>query len=358
VTLELLLGVLVGPVVLGWVAVSGLVDAIAEFGLALLLFMAGYEIDFRRIRGAPLGSAVTGWFASLALGLLCGLLLGVVIGGGDALTAQVVGLALTTTALGTILPMIRDAGALPTLFGARILAIGTAGEFGPIVAITFVFSEDAPLHSLALILGFALIAMGAAFAATRPRPPRLAALVTATIGTSAQLAVRIVMLVLVAMLWIAERFSLDVLLGAFTAGIVVRLSMNAADESQERIVAAKMDAIGFGFFIPIFFVVSGARLDVGSMFAEPVSLLLIPVTLVLFLVCRGLPAYLLNRRTGDAPALALFASAALPLVVVITSTGVELGAVKPSTAAAMVTAGVLSVLIYPLAALRQPPRSS
>ncbi|WP_143591357.1 cation:proton antiporter [Thermoactinospora rubra] len=298
VVLEILLGVVIGPALLGWVRVDEVVDAISQFGLAVLLFMAGYEIDFRQIRGAPLKSAILGWFASVVLGIL----LGTLLGGGLTVTAQVIGLALTTTALGTILPMIRDSGALPTPFGARVLAIGALGEFGPIVAIALVFSEDAPLHTLLVVLAFAVIAPGAAF--------------------------------------------------LFAAGIVVRLGMEARDEREERIVAAKLDAVGFGFLIPFFFVVSGVKLDVKSLVAHPASLLLIPLVLVLFLVSRGVPAYLVNRRDEHAVALALFASAALPLVVVITSTGVELGAITPSTAAAMVMAGVLSVLVYPLIALR------
>ncbi|MFI6815580.1 cation:proton antiporter [Nonomuraea sp. NPDC050328] len=352
VVLEILLGVLVGPVVLGWVRVDGLVAAISDFGLAMLMFMAGFEIEFQRIRGRPIRLAVLGWLISLAAGMAIGLAL---FGFGTA--AQVIGLALTTTALGTILPMVRDAGALGSPFGGRVLAMGALGEFGPIVVMAFVFSEDEKIHTVLVIALFALIAIAAAAWAARPRDPRLGELVSVTMSTSGQLGVRIVMFVLVLMLWLAATFRLDVLLGAFAAGIVIRLAVNSGPPGEEEIVASKLDGIGFGMLIPFFFVISGVTLDLKAMFASPASLLLIPVFLLLFLLVRGLPTYLLNRRDpelrpGEPRALGLFAAAALPLIVVITNTGVEEGVLTTSTAAAMVTAGVISVMIYPLAALR------
>ncbi|MFI6297994.1 cation:proton antiporter [Nonomuraea sp. NPDC050790] len=352
VVLEILFGVLCGPVLLGWIRIDGFVETLSQFGLSMLMFMAGYEIEFARIKGRPIRLAIYGWFASLALALLVALATN-----GFTLAAQVIGLALCTTALGTILPMVRDAGALPTPFGSRVLGIGALGEFGPIVAMAFVFSEDEAWHTIAVIALFAAIAIVAAAMAARPRHPLLARLVTATMGSSGQLAVRIVMLVLIAMIAAASAFGLDVLLGAFAAGIVVRLAVASGPEAEEHVVSSKLDAIGFGFLIPFFFVVSGANLDLKALFTDPHSLLLIPVFLLAFLLVRGLPTYLLHRRDpglrrGENRALALFAAAGLPLIVVITNTGVAEGAISSAHAAAMVTAGVLSVMIYPLLALR------
>ncbi|MFI6536147.1 cation:proton antiporter [Nonomuraea sp. NPDC050547] len=352
VVLEILLGVLCGPVVLGWITTDGVIETISQFGLSMLMFMAGYEIEFARIKGRPIRLAIYGWFASLALGLLVA-----VATNGFTLAAQVIGLALCTTALGTILPMVRDAGALPTPFGSRVLGIGALGEFGPIVAMAFVFSEDERWHTIALIALFTVIAIIAAAMAARPRHPLLARLVAGTMGSSGQLAVRIVMFVLIAMIAAASAFGLDVLLGAFAAGIVVRLAVASGPEAEEHMISSKLDAIGFGFLIPFFFVVSGANLDLKALFTDPRSLLLIPIFLLAFLLVRGLPTYLLHRRDpdlrpGEHKALALFAAAGLPLIVVITNTGVQQGAISSAHAAAMVTAGVFSVMIYPLVALR------
>ncbi|GAA4075158.1 cation:proton antiporter [Nonomuraea soli] len=352
VVLEILLGVLVGPVVLGWVQVDELVNAVSEFGLAMLMFMAGFEINFQRVKGRPIRTAALGWFISFGVGMAIGLALF-----GFTTLAQVVGLCMTTTALGTILPMLRDSGALATPFGGRVLAIGALGEFGPIVAMAFIFSEDEKWHTIVVIALFTVIALTAAAMAARPRHPRLAQLVTATMTTSGQLGIRIVMFVLMLMLWLAASFRLDVLLGAFTAGIVIRLAVKSGPEEEQELVTSKLDAIGFGFLIPFFFVVSGVKLDLKAMFADPGSLLLIPLFLLLFLLVRGLPSLLLARRDpdvrpGEDRAVALFAAAALPLIVVITNTGVEAGVMSTATAAAIVTAGVFSVMIYPLVALR------
>lgn len=212
-----------------------------------------------------------------------------------------------------------------------------------------------PLRTGLVIVGFVLVAAVGAWLAMRPRSARLTRLVSATLGTSAQLAVRISMLVVVLMLWVATSLELDELLGAFAAGIIIRLFLGAGAAHEVEVVESKLDGIGYGFLIPFFFVVSGVRFDLRSLLGDPASLLLIPCCLLLFLLVRGVPTFLLHRR--DLPpheqrALALFASSALPLVVVITGIGVDAGQMAPSTAAAMVAAGMLSVLIFPLLALR------
>ncbi|WP_344831458.1 cation:proton antiporter [Actinocorallia longicatena] len=348
VVLEILLGILIGPALLGWAAQGTVVDAISDFGLAMLMFLAGYEIDFQRVKGSPLKRAVQGWAVSLALGLGAGLLLR-----GATFSGLVVGLALTTTALGTTLPMVRDAGLLPTGFGARVLAVGALGEFGPILAVAILLTDDHPVRTIVLIVLFAVIALLGAWAAMRPRPPKISRMIVETLGTSAQLAVRLVMLLVVVMLWIADAFGLDVLLGAFSAGIIIRLAISAAGEEVVETIESKLDGIGYGFLIPFFFVMSGVKFDLEALIDEPVTLLTIPVVLVLFLLVRGAPTHLLNRDDPRRVPLALFASSALPLVVVITGIGVDSGDLKPSIAAAMIAAGMLSVLIYPLIALKR-----
>jgi Kef-type K+ transport system membrane component KefB len=357
VVLEIALGILIGPSVLGWAKEGPFIGQLADFGLAVLMFLAGYEIEFDRIKGSPLRLAISGWVVSLCLGLGIGLL----FQGWDVL-AVVVGLCLTTTALGTILPMLHDAGALPTPFGARAMAIGALGECGPIVAIAVLLGGDQPGKTIVLLAVFAVITVLAAFMAVRGRrSPQLARMVRATLTTSAQLAIRLAIFMIVLMLWIADSFGLDVLLGAFAAGIIERLAIQAVDSPRtQEAVKSKLEAIGYGFLVPFFFVVSGIRMDLGALGEDLWALALIPVFLVLFLVVRGVPTFLLHRRDlpqGERRSLALLASAALPLVVVITTLGVQEHGLKASTAAALVCAGMLSVLIFPLLALSRPAPS-
>jgi Kef-type K+ transport system membrane component KefB len=352
VVAEIMLGIVVGPDVLGLVTVTDtdVVSALSDLGLAFLMFLAGYEIDFARIKGRPLRLSVLGWLVSLVLAVATGLLLA-----GSEEAGLVVGLALTTTALGTILPILRDSGQATTPFGVRVLAVGAVGEFGPILAVAFAFSGDRPVHTTLVLVLFAIVGVLAAWVAQRPRHPRIARLVAATLGTSAQLGVRICVFVVIGMFALAEFLGLDPILGAFTAGIVVHLFLAAGSEHEAEAVLSRLEGIGFGFFIPLFFVVSGVRFDLDALLSSSRALLLLPVFLVLFLVMRGLPTWLLHRNElpGRQPvALGLFAATALPLVVVITSIGVDQGAVLPATAASLVGAGMISVLVFPLFGLR------
>jgi len=350
VVLEILLGVVLGPAVLGWVVEDDVIGFIADFGLAMLMFLAGYESEFRRIRGGPLRRAALGWVGSVLLAL------GITVWfSGISLRTVVIALALTTTALGTILQVMRDNGALAGKFGGAVLAIGTVGEFGPIVAVSVLLTGEHPAHTALLLVGFSALAALAAWRATRPRSPWLARLVTATLGTSVQFAVRLALLIVVAMVWVAAELGLDVLVGAFAAGTVFRLFLDNGDEREARVVESKLDAIGFGLLVPFFFVVSGVRFSLGALSSDLRALLLVPAFLLLFVVIRGTPVLLLERELPLWPersALATLAATGLPMVVVITTIGVERGALPPSVAAALVGAGLLSVLIFPATAMR------
>nr|WP_221308511.1 cation:proton antiporter [Nocardiopsis mwathae] len=350
VVLEIALGIALGPAGLGLIHETEIVSALAGMGLAMLMFMAGYEIDFNRVKGRPLRRATLAWLCSLALGLGAAWTVF-----GASQTTLVIGLALTTTALGTVLPILRDAGALNTPFGTRFLASGTVGEFGPIVVIALLLSGFRPLEGTVLLVVFFAVAGLAAWRATRPRSERIGRLIRATLGTSAQLAVRLCLLIIVGMVGLAGLLQLDVLLGAFAAGIIVRLMLMTNHPQEVHEVESKMEAVAFGLFVPLFFVVTGMRFDLQALVSDLGALLLVPLFLALLLVVRGLPELWLSRDTlagRQRPALALFAATALPLLVVLTTIGGEMGAVEPAVAAALVGAGMLSVLVLPLIGLR------
>ncbi|HEX3593136.1 MAG TPA: cation:proton antiporter [Pseudonocardiaceae bacterium] len=350
VALEIVLGIVIGPQVLGLAHDDTIITFVADVGLALLMFLAGFEIDFDRIRGAPVKLAGAGWLASLVLGLVCAFLVH-----GFTFASLVVGLALTTTALSTLLPILRDAGLLPTPFGARILAIGACGEFGPIIAIALLLSGQAPAHTAIVLFAFAVITIVTVIIALRQDSRRMRKLVTSTLGTSAQFAVRIAMFIVVGMLWVANELRLDLLLGAFVAGIVFRLVVRRGGADESELVHGKLETIAFGVFVPFFFVVSGIRFDLRALVADPVSLALVPGFVVLFLLVRGGPLLVLHRHDlslRERGQLALPAATALPLLVVITTIGTETHTLPTHTAAALVGAGLVTVLVFPLVALR------
>jgi Kef-type K+ transport system membrane component KefB len=349
VVAEVALGVIVGPEVLGLAEVDDFIDALSVYGLAFLFFLAGMEIDFERTGGRPTELAFAGWWLSLALGLGIAFALWAL----GAITAPVlVGLAVTTTALGTLMPILRDAGVLGGRFGDYLVAAGAAGEFLPVVAVSVILAvESGEPARTALLLVFAVIAAAIGVVAVRSRPARVVRLVRTTMGTSGQLAVRLALLLIVGLVVLAAELDLDVILGAFVAGIVVGIVIRGTDAREFE---AKLDAVGFGFLIPIFFIVTGMEYDLDALLADPIDIVLVPAFAALFLLCRGAPALLLYRR--DLPRdkrqpLALFSAAALPLVIAITEIGTETGAMDEREAVALVSAGMLSVLVFPILGL-------
>lgn len=356
VVVEIVLGIIIGPHVLGWAHLDEVIEVLAEMGVVFLIFLAGFEIEPERVKGRPLKLAVTGWLVSLAMG----------IGVATALHAldvtagiRFIAIALTTTAIGTLLPILGDAGVLPTRLGTNILAGGAMGEIGPIIAISIALASDDPAHTTVLLLVFGGIAGVAAWLATRPARPRAIELIGRTLHSSGQLGVRISVLLCVLLVWIAERFELDILLGAFAAGMVARLFLvgHAAEETTDgpehhEEVQHRLEALGFGFFIPLFFVVSGVHFDLAAL-GNATALAKLPMFLGLFLLVRGVPALLYRKDLSrhDMVSLGLLQSAALPLLVVISELGVKTGQMRPDNAAALVGAGLLSVVLFPIVGL-------
>ncbi len=356
VVIEILLGVLLGPVALDRIAPTGIVADFANLGLALLMFLAGYELDLRVVRGRPLTLAALSWAGSL---LIAAIVAVVLLIAGHRHGEVVIGLSLTTTALGTLLPIVRDQGILATPLGRHVLAVGSVGEFGPIVLIALLLGRTHPALTALLLIGFGLLAGSFALAARRPWGQRITDALRHGLHSSSQLPVRVSMLVIIALVLLATRLGLDVLLGAFAAGIIIRTAMTGREETTEGIIfQGKLEAIGFGVFIPIFFIVSGARLDLDSFRTHPQAIAAIPLFFVLLLVSRGGPTLWFYRRSlgrSERAALALFSATALPLIVVVTTIGADDRYIASQTAAALVTAGMISVLVLPAIGVRLLP---
>ena len=348
VVVEIVLGIVIGPDVLDIAEPDVFVDFLANLGLASLFFLAGREIDLRRIAGTPLRLASAGWIIGLVLGVAIGFALDAA---GVVSDPEIVGIALATTALGVLVPVLCDAGLSATPFGTIVLAVGAIGELGPIVILSCFLATDNDATSASLLFAFSAIAIGTAFAAVRLHPRRIMRLVEETMHASGQLAVRICMLLLLALVYLAVELGQDVILGAFAAGIVLGYVTRNAPALDE--LWPKLDAIGYGLLIPFFFIRSGMTFDLDGLLDSPQALAELPLFLALFLVVRGLPVLLSRREVppGTTGALALMSASALPLVVAITEVGVRTGELESSTAASMVGAAMLSVLIFPSLAL-------
>jgi Kef-type K+ transport system membrane component KefB len=342
VVIEIVLGIVVGPELLGLADPDAFLDFFSSLGLGMLFFFAGYEIDFERIRGDPLRLGALGWLLSLALAYSLG---GVLALTGVVVSLVFTGSAMATTAIGTLIPILSDAGELRTRFGTNLLAAGAMGEFGPILLITLVFSTKGAASNAVILLVFVVVAVVAAVVAVRG-VVRGWALLERTLETSSQLAIRVAVVTIFALGALASSLGLDLLLGGFVAGVIVRQALKA---------------VGYGFFIPFFFVVSGIKFNLSALTDDPIDLLQVPLFLALFLVVRGLPALVLYRQVLDRTervALAFFSATELPLVVAITTIAVDKGHMRSSTAASLVGAAILSTTIFPLVGLRLRARQA
>ena len=342
VVVELMLGIVIGPDVLGIADSDDFIEFFSSLGLGMLFFFAGYEIDFERIRGEPLRLGAWGWVLSLVLAYGIG---GALAAAGVVISYLYTGSALATTAIGTLIPILRDTGELRTRFGTYLLAAGAAGEFGPILLITLVLSTAQPLHEAAILSAFIALALLLALLAVRLAWRGFPAL-ERTLESSSQLAVRIATVLVFGLVALAGELGLDILLGGFVAGMIVRAALRGRELT---VFESKLTAVGFGFLIPFFFVASGINFDLAALgTAEAIGKLVL--FLALFLVVRGTPAVLLYREALDARgrlALAFFSATELPLVVAITTLATDAGEMHSSTAAGLVGAAMLSTLIYP-----------
>jgi Kef-type K+ transport system membrane component KefB len=353
VVIELLLGIVIGPQVLDLAGTDDFIDFFSNLGLGMLFFFAGYEIDFERIKGRALELGVLGWAISIVLAYAIG---GVLAAAGIVVSFLFTGSAMATTAIGTLIPILRDNGELKTKFGTYLLAAGGAGEFGPILLVTLVLSTKQPLHEAAILIGFTLLAIALALVSVRLAWRGWPAL-ERTFEASSQLAVRITVVLVFGLVLLASKLGLDVLLGGFVAGMIVRLALKG---HELAVFESKLTAVGFGFFVPFFFITSGIEFDLDAL-GSAAAIAKLVMFFGLFLVVRGVPALLLYRRVlgaRDRAALAFFSATELPLVVAITTIAVDGGHMETSTAAGLVGAAMLSTLVFPFVGLALRRRSS
>jgi Kef-type K+ transport system membrane component KefB len=343
VVLLILGGILIGPQGLGLEPLQE-VELVANVGLGFVFLLAGFEIDpavlFARAGKLALVAWVTAAIlATVAVGALAAL---------GYVTAFVpVALALTTTALGTVLPSLREQGMLDGALGRYFLASGAVGELLPILAMAVFLGVNSRLAALVSIAAIALIALALAVAPRILHGRRLAHIVAQGADSTGQTTLRWSILLLIGLLVLAGEFGLDVVLGALLAGAVLRRWA----PGEARAFESKLDALGYGFFIPVFFVVAGMRVDLTSIMEAPERLF---VFLVLLLIVRGLPVLVVYRRAlgmRQRTQLMFFTATTLPLIVALTEIGLHNGTMLPENAAALVGAGVLSVLVFPFVAV-------
>ena len=352
VVAEIALGIAVGPNGLGWVEIDEPVEIMALLGLAFLLFLAGLELDVRKLRGERLRLAAAGFGASVVLGLVVGYGLKV---GGLADAPMLIAVALVATSLGVVVPVLKDSGEASGDLGQLVIAAASIADFGAIILLSIFFTgEEGSATSQLVLLGLfaALVVLVALSLSRAERSRRLSGVLVSLMDTTAQIRVRGAWLLLVAMVALAAELGLELILGAFAAGAMLAI-VDRDDSMTHPLLHTKLEAAGYGIFIPAFFVVSGMRFDLGALTSSASALAQVPVFLLALLLVRGLPALSYGRLVGAtrARAAGLLQATSLPFIVTATMIGADLGLVEADTAAALVSAGMLSVLLFPSAAL-------
>jgi Kef-type K+ transport system membrane component KefB len=351
VVFEIVAGIVIGPAVLGWVEVDQTIEVLALVGLAFLLFLAGLEIDFSELRGRLLGLAALGWALSFGIAVLVGLGLGAV---GLVETPLLVAIILAATSLGVIIPVLADVGELNTRFGQLVLAGASIADFGGVILLSLFFSGESGPGSTAVLLGvFAgLLAVTFVVIRTAERSKRIEDDLLRLQDSSAQIRVRGAVVLMIAFVALAEGLGLEVILGSFAAGALLSL-LDRDRRLTHPNFRTKLEAMGFGLFIPVFFVTVGLRFDLDALLDDPADLAMVPIFLAALLAVRGLPALLYRGFVGArrAAVAGVLQATSLPFIVAATAIGMELGALGTAEGSALIAAGLLSVVIFPLTGL-------
>src|SRR3954451_5201771 len=348
VVVELLLGIVIGPQGFNIARVDPTTSMLGDLGLGMLFLFAGYEIDFNRIKGRPLELGALGWALSLALAYGIG---GALAAAGVVVSYLYTSSAMATTAIGTLIPILTDAGEMRTRFGTYLLGAGAVGEFGPILLVTLILSSGHPLHEALILVLFIALAVITGILAVRSAWKGWS-LVERTFETSSQLAVRLAVVLVFALVALAAQLGLDLLLGGFVAGMITRIALRGREVT---VFDSKLNAVGYGLLIPFFFITSGMAFDLDALTSSAGAMLKVPMFVALFLIVRGVPALLLYRSELDLRercALAVYSATELPLVVAITTLAIDAGHMRTSTAAGLVGAAIVSTLVFPLVAAR------
>ncbi|MBM4475133.1 cation:proton antiporter [Prescottella equi] len=360
VVLLLVAGIVIGPYALDLANVDSEIELLRELGLGMLFLLAGYEIDRDELTGRGGRRALITWLICLALAFA---VVGGLAAAGLVHSEIAVAIALTSTALGTLLPILKDRGLVETPVGRAVLNHGAIGEIGPVIAMAVLLGARGAVLSLVVLAAFAAVAVVVALLPARilREGTDLLAVVRRGSDTTAQTTVRLVMLLLVALIAVAAVFDLDIILGAFAAGFILRRTVPDGNEQLEH----KLEGLAFGLLIPIFFVTSGMAIDVSAVADEPGVL---AAFLALLVVVRGLPVFVASRYdriasfdTRESLQVALYSTTGLPLIVAVTGVAVSAGQMSNATASILVAAGAISVLILPMLAgflVRRSPTSA
>ena len=362
---EIVAGMIVGRSGFGWVvAESGALELLKELGFVLLMFLSGMEIDFRSLRRAdavhihqspwrPLPLAVLNFCVTLLLAgaFACGLKWL-----GATTDPWMMGLILSTTALGVVVPILKEAGVNQTLFGQTILLATVIADFVTMFLISVlvaVISRGLTAEILLVFLLFVAFFFAARFGSFLSRIEPLQRIIQELSHATAQIKVRAAFSTLLVFVVLAEKLGIEIIVGAFLAGAIVALLRTPED----RELSSQLEAIGFGFFIPIFFIMVGVDFNLPALVSSSEALLSVPLLLFAAIAVKIIPAlvFRLNHTWREAFAAGILMCPRLSLIIAAAAIGEKLGIIDESVNAAIVLVAIVTVTASPLGFLRVFP---
>lgn len=345
----LIAGAVLGPNLAGAIELTDSVGLLSDLGLAFLFLLAGYEINPKSLTGSQGKRGLATWVVSIVLAFLfvhfaSGLF-------ANEIESVAVAIALTTTALGTLMPILKERELMGTRVGESVLAYGTWGELCPVLAMALLLSTRAEWKTVLILMAFMALCVLVAVVPAKAKKAghRLFRFLTANAEGTSQTMMRVTVLLLVGLVALSAAFDLDIVLGAFASGFVLRYIIPEGDHALEH----KLDGVAYGFLIPIFFVVSGAKIDLAAVFQQPEVLV---GFIALLLLIRAVPIFAAlstgkdtrDISTHNRLTIALYCTTALPIIVAVTSVAVSAGAMPQETASVLVAAGAITVFLMPL----------
>jgi Kef-type K+ transport system membrane component KefB len=346
VTLEVVAGIIVGPAVLGWIEPGPVVSVLASIGVAFLLFLAGLELELHVLKGPPLARGSLGFLLTFALAFALMWPLGAM---DFILSPLLVAIALSATSIGILVPILRDTGHLDTPTGHFTMCGASAAEIGTIGLLGVFFAgKDASAAASALLLVFvaviAVLLLAVLRYSRRWTPGRR--MFDKLDESSAQARVRFSVMILVSAAALAMSFGFEGILGTFVAGIVLGIVIRG--DRFEQALRSKLKVIGFGLFVPAFFVTSGLRFDLDNIsgMAEVGRAALFFAALV---IVHTVPAVVYRPYLTWRECLAsgLLQSTNLSFIVVAVTVGTELGRLREINGSALILAGLVSAVVFP-----------
>jgi Kef-type K+ transport system membrane component KefB/Trk K+ transport system NAD-binding subunit len=354
---EILVGVVIGKSGLNLIEPSPALEFLAVFGFTYLMFLSGLEVDFGALinsrktpNGRPLGDPLSLALPVFALTVGGALLVALGLAQVDLIQSPLImALILSTTSLGIVVPVLKERDLSGTRYGQSLLVSALVADFATLLLISVAVaavSRGLTLDLLLVLLLLGAFATLARMGQVAARVPRLRRVVEELSHTTAQIQVRGAFALMVAFIVLAEGVGTEIILGAFLAGAIISLLA----EREGSHLHMKMEAIGFGFFVPIFFIMVGVSFDLPALLNSPSALLLVPLLLAIAYAVKFLATllYRLSFSWRETLAAGALLSSRLSLIIAAAAIALNLGIINEATNSAIILVAIVSCTLSPI----------